>query len=135
MYLVTLTQKRGLKATSANRQLYAIRSFFRFLRRNGYAVVNPADDVYSLPTPKRMPERLSIPEQERALAHLAESESLEGRRTYALVSTMDLTGLRVGETATLRLDHVDLEAGRLRVVGKGDVERELPIIPRLALIL
>ena len=96
---------------------------------------NPADDVFSLKTPKRLPRRLSIPQQERLLAHLAQSESLEGRRTYALVATALFCGLRVEELATLRLDHVDLEAGRLRVVGKGDKERELPIVPRLAAIL
>jgi len=135
MYLATLTERRGLKATSANRHLHAIRSFFKFLRRDGHTSGNPADDVFSLKTPKRLPRRLSIPQQERLLAHLAQSESLEGRRTYALVATALFCGLRVEELATLRLDHVDLEAGRLRVVGKGDKERELPIVPRLAAIL
>ncbi len=134
MYLARLTT-RGLKATSANRQLHAIRSFFKFLRRNGYASVNPADDVFSLPKPKRLPKCLSIPQQERLLAHLAESESLEGRRNHALVATALFCGLRVEELATLRLSDVDLEAGHLRVVGKGDSQREVPVTPRLAAIL
>src|SRR5262249_12194397 len=58
-----------------------------------------------------------------------------GQRDLALVATMLFCGLRVSELVSLRMDQVDLTAGVLRVVGKGDKERELPIAPRLRGIL
>ena len=62
--------------------------------------------------------------------------SLLKRRDHALVATALLTGLRCSELANLQLAHVNLDAGRLRVVnGKGHKERELPVIPRLEKIL
>jgi len=59
-----------------------------------------------------------------------------GVRDYALVATALLTGLRCAELANLQLGHLDLEAGVLRVVnGKGRKDRELPVVPRLEVIL
>jgi len=66
---------------------------------------------------------------------LGRDESLIGRRDHCLVCTGLYCGLRVEELATLKVYDVDLEAGVLRVVGKGDKERELYIVPRLAAIL
>jgi len=89
-----------------------------------------------LPEQKKLPNYLTIPEQERLLTILAENPSLPGRRDHALVATGLFTGLRCAELAHLQLAHVDLHAGHLRVVnGKGGKDRELPIIPRLEAIL
>ena len=135
MYLAHLQHHKRLKATSANRHRHAIASYFRFLRREGIVAGNPAEDVFALKEPKRLPKYLTIPEQERLLEALAKDRSLTGRRDYALIATGLFCGLRVEELATLRLDAVDLTAGRLRVIGKGNKEREGVIIPRLGAIL
>lgn len=67
---------------------------------------------------------------------LAARTDLLGRRDYALVATALLTGLRCSELANLELTHVDLDGCVLRVVeGKGQKDRELPIVPRLEAIL
>jgi integrase len=92
--------------------------------------------VFLLKVPRKLPNYLSIPEQEQALRALATRTDLMGRRDYALVATALLTGLRCSELANLELSHVDLDAGVLRVVeGKGQKDRELPVIPRLEAIL
>ena len=135
-YLGWLQTARGLKPRSANRHLHTIRSLYRYLVREGITTTNPAADCFMLPERKRLPGYLSIPEQERVLTALAADASLLGRRDYALVATALLTGLRCAELAALQVAHVDLEAGRLRVVnGKGSKDRELPLIPRLEGIL
>lgn len=135
-YLGWLQLERGLKASSANRHLHALRTFWRWMLREGLATTNPPADVFLLPTPKRLPTYLAIPEQERLLTGLARDPRPLGVRDYALVATALFTGLRCSELAHLQLGHVDLEAGVLRVVdGKGRKDRELPIIPRLAAIL
>lgn len=135
LYLAWIQRERGCVISTANRHRHAIGQLFRWCRREGLVPGNPVDDVLGMRTPKRLPKYLTIPEQERVLAALAEDRTPIGRRDYALVATALFCGLRCEELASLRVDHVDLAAGRLRVVGKGDKERELPVIPRLAAIL
>jgi site-specific recombinase XerD len=135
-YLGFVQRERGLKATSANRHLHALRTFWQYLVREGIATTNPAAECFQLKTQKKLPDYLTVPEQERVLTTLAKARSPLGRRDHALVATALLTGLRCGELAALQLAHLNLDAGRLRVVnGKGGKDRELPVIPRLEKIL
>jgi site-specific recombinase XerD len=135
-YLGWLQKERGVKATTANRHVHALRTFWKWMVREEIAMKNPAADVFLLPTHKKLPGYLSIPEQEKLLEALAQDPTPLGARDYALVATGLLTGLRCSELSHLQLGHLDLEAGVLRVVdGKGRKDRELPIIPRLERIL
>ena len=135
-FLGWLQKERGLKATSANRHMHALRTFWFWMVREEITTRNPAAQVFLLPTQKKLPNYLNIAEQEQVLATLATRSDLVGRRDYALVATGLLTGLRCSELANLELAHLDLDAGVLRVVnGKGMKDRELPVIPRLEAIL
>jgi site-specific recombinase XerD len=135
-YLGWLQTERGLKASSANRHLHALRTFWKWMVREELATKNPAAEVYLLPYRKKLPSYLTIPEQERLLAALARDASPLGVRDYALVATALFTGLRCSELSNLQLGHLDLDAGVLRVMdGKGRRDRELPVVPRLAAIL
>jgi integrase/recombinase XerD len=135
-YLGWLQKERGLKASSANRHVHALRTFWKWMVREKITMTNPATDVFLLPTHKKLPDYLSIPEQEQLLAALAQDPTPLGCRDYALVATGLFTGLRCSELSHLQLGHLNLEAGILRVVdGKGRKDREPPIIPRLEQIL
>jgi site-specific recombinase XerD len=136
-YLAWLQLTAGRSATTAVRRLHALRSFFKFLVREGLVDRDVAAVAFAPKVPRhRLPDYLTVVEQERALAALAADGSLRGRRDHALIATALLTGLRVSELAALQLAHVNLEAGVLRVVqGKGGKDREVPIIPRLRAIL
>jgi site-specific recombinase XerD len=135
-YLGWLQKERGLKATSANRHRHALRTFWQWMVREEITMKNPATDVFLLPTHKKLPDYLSIPEQEQLLAALAQDPIPLGCRDYALVATGLFTGLRCSELSHLQLGHLNLDAGILRVVdGKGRKDRELPIISRLERIL
>jgi site-specific recombinase XerD len=113
-----------------------LRTFWKWMVREEITMKNPAADVFLLPTHKKLPGYLSIPEQEKLLEALAQDPTPLGVRDYALVATGLLTGLRCSELSHLQLGHLNLEAGILRVVeGKGRKDRELPIIPRLERIL
>jgi len=135
MYLAWLQHERHVKPRTANRHLHCLRSFWRYLVREGLATTNPAADVFMLKTARRLPKFLTIPEQERAIEVLSRDTTLRGQRDHALVATGLFCGLRVAELATLKVSDIDFETGTLRAVGKGDKEREVPIIPRLAAIL
>jgi integrase/recombinase XerC len=135
-WLGLMRSEGGLAPQSCNRRLYALRAFWKWMRREGVASTDPTADVSPLPVQKKLPGYLTVPEQEKVLTQMAWDLTLLGRRDYALVATALLTGLRCSELANLQLAHVDLEGGRLRVVnGKGGKDRELPIIPRLEAIL
>ena len=125
----------GRKATSVNRARYALVTYFKFLRRQGIVQHDPVADTFAMPEPKRLPKYLTIPEQERVLAAFAAKPSLTGRRNYALIATALLCGLRVGELASAKITDLDLEAGTLTVIGKGDKQRVCTVVPRLRAIL
>jgi integrase/recombinase XerD len=135
MHFAHRLHREGKKATTVNRARYALGSFFRYLRRQGMVSHDPVGDTFALPEPQRMPRYLTVPEQERILAAFASRTSLAGRRDYAMLACALLTGVRVSELATVRVTDVDLEAGTLRVLGKGNKERECTVVPRLREIL
>jgi integrase/recombinase XerC len=107
------------------RKLSAIRTFYRFLVREGLAPSNPARGVASPKRPKRLPEVL--PEDE--VAALVESPKLAAPlelRDRAFLELLYASGLRVSELAGLDLDALDLAAGLVRVLGKRSKERVVP---------
>jgi integrase/recombinase XerD len=123
-------------AATANRHLAALRAFFAYLNREEILVGNPAAHAFVLRTGRRLPTYLTIGEQEALLDALIPDHTPTGQRDLAIVATMLFCGLRVGEVVNLRLEHVVLAGQRLRVVqGKGQKDRELPIVPRLRGIL
>lgn len=135
VYFAHRQHRQGKKATTVNRIRYALGSFFKFLRRQGLCTHDPVSDTYAVREPQRVPRYLTIAEQERVLAAFAERTSLAGRRDYAMIATALLCGLRVSELVSVRVTDVDLEAGTLRVIGKGDKERLCTVVPRLRAIL
>jgi integrase/recombinase XerD len=129
-------KSKGQSNKSINLRLAALRSFFKFMRRDGVTINNPAADCERLKDEKRMPRYLSIPEQEKFLEALAKGVGLIARRDEAMIAVGLLAGLRCSEIMGLRVDEVDLASGVIRVVqGKGKKDREVPAIPRLAIIL
>jgi len=135
MYFAHRQQREGCKPTTVNRSRHALGSFFKFLRRQGLCTHDPVADTYGFKKQQRVPKYLTIAEQGRLLDALAARTSLSGRRDYAMVATALFCGLRVSELASARVTDLDLEAGTLTVVGKGDKQRECPIVPKLQVIL
>ena len=123
-YLADLKAK-NLQKISMARKLSTLRSFFRFLCREGYLKTNP---IISLRTPKqekRLPKVLALKEVERLLE--GPSGDLQGLRDRAILETLYSSGLRVSELTQLDLPHIDFIGGVLKVAGKGKKERLTPI--------
>jgi site-specific recombinase XerD len=99
LYLGWLQHNKGVSARTANRHLFALKAFWRYLIREGVTTTNPPADVFLLPEPTRVPKRLSIPEQERVLAQLAQNRTPTGRRGHALIGPALFAGLRCQELA------------------------------------
>ncbi len=124
-YLLSL-REAGLGPRSVARHLSAIRQFHRFLVREGHATDDPTAHLESPRPWRRLPTVLSSDEVERLLAP-RESTTPQAFRDRAMLEVMYASGLRVSELVGLRLADVNLAAGIVRVVGKGDKERLVPL--------
>lgn len=127
-----LTEKdRGLSARSVSRALVAVRMFHRFLAREGRLKEDVAEAMEAPKIWKTLPEVLSISEIE-VLLKVPDVRKAQGCRDQACLELMYAAGLRASEAAGLKLSHLSLDEGILRVRGKGDKERLVPV-GRLAL--
>lgn len=124
-FLARLHQRRLAKATIA-RKLAAVRSCFRFLARRGALEVNPARQVRSPRLGRRLPSFLPKDEA-TALLDAAPGPSPAGPRDRAMLELLYASGLRVAECCGLDLDDLDEARRTVRVLGKGDKERVVPV--------
>jgi len=118
--------QQGLDARSVARTLVAVRNFFRFLRQEEEIRSDPTEHIESPRTWKRLPKFLSVEEVERLLAAPADSTP-RGLRDQAMLEVLYATGLRVSELVSLKVSDLQLDAGILRCLGKGNKERVVPL--------
>jgi integrase/recombinase XerC len=124
-YLARLHQRRLAKSSIA-RKLATVRSCFRFLARRGVIAQNPARQIRSPRLPRHLPSFLPKDESKDLLDHVVEN-SQTGRRDHALLELLYATGIRVAECCGLDCDDLDHSRGTVRVLGKGDKERLVPV--------
>jgi integrase/recombinase XerC len=112
-----------IKKVSVGRKLATLRTFFRVLVRERVIATNPAA---SLRAPKRdrpLPRALSVDDMDRFFSRNTD----RGKRDLAIFELLYSSGLRVGELVSLRVQDLDLNNGWVRVVGKGNKERYVPV--------
>ena len=120
-YLSYLMEQGFVKASIA-RKLSAIRSFYRYLMREGMVPTSPVATTSSPKLDKRLPSFLSIEEVNRLL-EAPDLTAPQGQRDRALLELLYASGLRVSELANLDIKQVNLDTDEIRVRGKGDKER------------
>jgi integrase/recombinase XerD len=118
--------ERPYRATSVARALSSVRSFHRFLVREGVVDRDPAVGVAQPKLPRSLPHPLTVDESRRLLA-APDPATPAGRRDRAILELLYGSGLRVSELTGLDVDDVDLEEGSVRVLGKGGKELEVPV--------
>lgn len=133
-FLAFLQRERGNGPAARARKASCIRSFYRYLTRQGYVHQNPAADLRSPRIPSREPIFLSRPEA-RALLDAARRAGPAPVRDHAIIATLLYTGCRVSELTALRVRDVNFTTETIRIFGKGAKERLVPLHPELAVIL
>jgi len=118
-------------AASLARKLSTLRTFYRWAEREGLAAGNPALRLRAPKIARRLPE-MARPEEIVAVLEAADDGTPVGLRDRALFELLYSSGLRASEVCGLDLQSVDLAEGLVRVVGKGNRERVVPV-GRLAL--
>ncbi len=113
------------------KQLAALRAWFKYLRRQGYCECDIMAKITPPKTPKRLPVFFREKEVERIYADMF-PHTFDGEMEKLVLRMLYETGMRRSELAMLRLGGLDLSAGSIKVRGKGDKERIIPIENELA---
>lgn len=125
----------GITTRSINRKLSCLKSYFKFLRRQGHIAHNPMAKVQAPKVGKRLPTVVA----EKQLAMLFESvefpDDFSGLRDRLVLELLYCTGMRRSECAELKLSDYNAERQQIRVLGKGNKERIIPIPAHLARLL
>ena len=119
-------RKNGRAASTLSRNLASIRSFYNFLFMEKRISDNPTADLESPKIEKKLPRVLSTQEVETLLEQ-PDCRQLGGLRDKAMLEVIYATGIRVSELMSLDLSDINLEAGFIRCIGKGDKERIIPL--------
>lgn len=118
--------KRGGSKSTAARRLASLRSFFRFLHREGYMKTNPAKLVSSPKLQRKLPRFLSVDET-FALLERPDGIGFQQARDRAILELAYSSGLRVSEMSGLDATDLNIEEGLVRAKGKGRKERMVPV--------
>ncbi len=117
---------RGLAPNSAARALVAVRMWHRFLVQEGLLKEDVTQSLESPKLGKHLPDALSVMETSR-LIQVPDIKKPQGQRDKAMLELMYATGLRASEAAALKVGHLNLTEGTLRIFGKGEKERIVPV--------
>ncbi len=124
-FMSDLYDRKRARASMA-RTLSGVKSFFNYLTDSGFLSVSPAELLESPKAGRRLPTVLSVDEIRNILDSIDLSTS-SGHRNRAMIETLYSCGLRVSELTGLRLGDLFFDDGFLRVVGKGDKQRLVPV--------
>jgi integrase/recombinase XerC len=126
---LALLKERNLSARSLGRRLSALRSFFRFLSREGYLKANPVSMLSSPKLQKHLPQFLTEDEVIKLINSVFVGEELDEKalRDKAILETFYSCGIRISELAGLDISDIDFIAGVIKVLGKGRKERIVPV--------
>lgn len=119
----------GITIRSQARVLSGVKSFYRFLKLDGYIEQDPTELLESPPRPQYLPEVLSTAEVDM-LEDSIDLSKWEGQRNRAIIEVLFSCGLRVSELINLTLTQLYLDQNFIRVIGKGSKERLVPISSR-----
>jgi len=122
---------KGLSARSANRKLSSLRSYFRFLQREGFIKTNPVERVISPKSGKRLPVFVSEKEMKSLLSPDFFTDDYTGFRDETIISLFYFTGLRLSELISLTVNSIDYASQTIKVKGKGNKERIIPLHPEI----
>ena len=121
----------GLAPKSVNRKVTSLKSYFKFLMREGVVEVNPVDGVPTPKLPKKLPVFVKESEMDLLLDEIPFSEDYEGVRDKMILELFYGSGMRLSELVSLKDRDFDLGQGVVRVTGKYNKVRIIPMYPSL----
>ena len=133
-WIVQLSQK-NISNRSINRKLSTLKSFYRFLIRENVVKLNPLSKIICPKASKRLPEFLDKSKTEFLFTQVEFADTPEGHRDRTILELFYATGIRQAELRTLTIDSLDADRMSLKVLGKRNKERIIPIGPHIVKLL
>lgn len=116
----------GMSARTQARVISGIKAFYKYLIMENMISENPTELLESPKTGRKLPDTLSVEEIDRIINAIDRSKP-EGERNKAMLETLYSSGLRVSELINLKISNLFFKEGFIRLIGKGDKERIVPI--------
>jgi integrase/recombinase XerC len=129
-WIVSMMEAK-ITARSINRKISALKSFYKFLMKKGEIKKNPVSKVQSPKMSSRLPVFIELPGIEKLLKEIEFPEGYEGKRDKLMLELLYGTGMRRNELINLRETDIDTYSSQIKVLGKGNKERIIPIHPEL----
>ncbi|MFT4738644.1 MAG: integrase/recombinase XerC [Cyclobacteriaceae bacterium] len=125
----------GISPRSVNRKIATLKSYFKFLYARAYATANPASRLRPLKTEKKLPSFVKESEMIDLLDKVAFEESFFGVRDRLLIELFYATGIRLAELIGLKETDIDSVDQTIKVLGKRNKERIIPIGPQIVTLI
>ena len=129
-WIVSILEDDKLQPTSVNRKISCLRSFYKYLMRNEIVVKNPMSKITSLKTKKKLPLFLEQSQMENLLDKMEFGDDFSGVRDKLIIELLYCTGMRRAELIGLKAIDVNGSKQELRVLGKRNKERIIPLSPQ-----
>jgi len=134
-YWLSSIISQGFTTRSANRKLSSLRAYYRYLLREGAVKSNPLARIIPPKSGKRLPSFLGENEMNLILDRNHFNDDFIGTRDRLVLGLFYFTGIRLSELVGLTVDRIDFSSKSLKVLGKGNKERILPLHPELILLI
>ncbi|MCC6288559.1 MAG: tyrosine-type recombinase/integrase [Chitinophagaceae bacterium] len=126
-WLATLMKKEEMSAKTVNRKISTLKAFFKYQLKTGVLEATPMGTIVSPKISKRLPTYVEQNETETLFKHVEFSEGFEGQTQQLIMALLYATGMRLSELVNLKQSQVNLRQSILKVLGKGNKERIIPI--------
>lgn len=126
-WVVSLSEN-GLSNRSINRKIASLKAYYRFLQKIGAIVANPLNKHKALKTAKKVEIPFSEQEMDSVLSAFVYINDFEGKRDQLMIQLFYATGMRRAELINLKLGDVDFETKNIKVLGKRNKERIIPML-------
>jgi len=130
-WMISILEDEGLQPVTVNRKMSCLRSFFKHLVRNGRIEKNPMDRITSLRTSKKLPVFLEPTQMHTLLDAIEFGDGFAAHRDRLLVEMLYCTGLRRAEIIGLRCTDLNRSRNEIKVLGKRNKERMVPLLPEV----
>lgn len=125
-WLASLIEE-GISPRSVNRKLSSLKTYFKYLMRNGIIEINPVRSSNSVKIPQRLPSFATKKEMERALNVAGSGEEFSSKRDLLVLEIFYSTGIRLAELEHLSESDIDFYAKTIKVTGKRNKQRIIPV--------
>ncbi len=119
----------GISNRSINRKVASLKAYYKFLQRIGELKANPLSKHRALKTSKKIEVPFSEKEMEQVLKQISFNDDFEGLRDKLIIELFYTSGIRRAELINLKSLNINLEVGTLKVLGKRNKERLVPLLP------